>query len=711
MKTISRAKRIVIVIILVASSLHLPALRPSLAQEPIAEPTPTPESTPVGEAASPPEPTLTDETGVKDITWEDLYYGDRKLTGGGSDTRIDFNVPGDLAFVPGSYTRLIVSHTGSQVEKPAALAVELNDHVLDIIQLTVENDNRSQIQLDIPPEYLETGRNRLKVTLRSRWDPCDPSDELPVEAVLHSEGLFHLEYEVVPRRPDLALYPVPFFERGFEPSVVYFVLSDSPTSDDMTVAATISAGLGRYSDGEIQLRSVTPSELTSEILDNYNLIVMGWPEANTFLSQLPLPLSLERADVADDHGVLQEIVSPWNPRRMVLTVTGKSYEGVFKAGGALNRQMLFPSFKGPVAIVEELLDPPEDEAETLETDRTFEDLGYGDEVVYGTRPTIERFYFGLPGAWQMSEDPSLKLFFTHSDILTNTMSTLDVHLNGVPIGGTLLDHSNSKDGLLEVELLSWLLQSGSNRIEVVVDMSTGRDECLYWTSDQVWTVISRNSTLHLSYEPQPVELDLANLFLPLTGEPDLSDTYIEFPETVNQVERDILLNLAARLGAAARGNYLALKLGRTNDLSPDLKQTHHIVAIGRPSTNPLIREVNDFLPQPFLPGSDEPLQIRNPAVISFDSQRSIGFVQLAASPWNPDKALLVVTGTDSEGVMAAFDLLVNRTRELKGDLAVIEGENLITVDTRPLPVKQGGEALHVVEPDTSVLVTLAESWW
>lgn len=731
---------IVIAILIIAGSLYLPALRPSLAQEPTAEPTPTPESTPAGEptptpestpageptptpestpAGEPPptpEPARGDETRSKDITFEDLGYGDRGLSSGFAYVWTYFYVPGDLVFVPGSHTRLTVSHTGGQTEKPATLVVELNYHVLDIVQLTVENDNRAQIHLDISPEHLETGRNRLKVTLRSVGNSCYQTDEyqpdeLPVEAVLHSEGLLHLVYEVVPREPELALYPVPFLEREFEPSVVYFVLPDSPTPDDMTVAATISAGLGRYLAGEIEFRSVTASELTSEIWDNYNLIVIGLPEANAFLSQLSLPLSLEEADIADDHGVLQEITSPWNPRRMVLIVTGRTLAGVLKAGAALNRQILFPGFKGQAVIVEELLDPPEDEVETLVADETLEDLGYGDTVIYGTQPTNERFYFYMPRSWQLSEDPSLKLFFTHSETLSNTISTLSVSFNGVPIGSTLLDHSNSKDGLLEVELLSWLLKSGSNRIDVFVDMSMGKDECLYWTSGQAWTVIGRNSTLHLLYEPQPAELDLANLFRPFSYEPDLSDTYIVLPETLNQAGRDTLLMLAARLGAAASGSYITLQAGQANDLNSDPRQTYHIVAIGQPSTNPLIREVNDFLPQPFLPGRDEPSQIHNPAIITFDPQRSIGFVQLAASPWNSDKALLVVTGTDSEGVAAAFDVLVNRTGELKGDLAMIEDEYLITLDTRPLQVNRGGETMHVVRPDTPVLVALAERWW
>jgi len=648
---------------------------------------------------------------IQELTLAELGYDDRRLTVNFSSDWIYFYVPGDLAFVPGSYTRLILSHTAAQVEKPAALEVNINGHTLGTVQLTAENDTRDQIQWDIPPESLQTGRNTLKATLRTQWDPCDRSVLLPAEAVLHSEGLFHLAYEVVPREPDLALYPVPFFEAGFEPSVVYFVLPDSPAPDDLTVAATISAGLGRYSDGQIQARFVTPSELTDEIRDNHNLIVIGLPETNAFLSQLSLPLSLGQVGVADDHGILQEIASPWNPRLMVLAVMGRTYEGLFKAGAALNRQILFPGLKGSTAIIEELLDPSVSEAETPAIDKTFEDLGYDDKVVYGTRRTGQRFNFNLPASWQMFDNPSLKLLFTHSEVLSHTMSTLDVHLNDVPIGSTTLNQDNAKNGLLEVELPSWLLKGGGNRIEVFADMALGADECLFWASDQVWTVISRKSTLHLSYEALPVALDLANLFRPFSYESNLSDTYIVLPEVLDQTQRDMLLNLAARLGATVRGRYLALQVGRSNDLDSNARQAHHIVAIGQPSTNPLIREANDFLPQPFLSDSDEPAQIHNPAIITFDPQRSIGFVQLTASPWNPDKALLAVTGTDSEGVAAALDLLINSTGRLKGNLAMIEGESPITVDTHPLPVNRGSATLHVIQPDTSVLITLAERWW
>lgn len=714
MSVLSKTRRIAIAVLLI-SSLHLPVFRMSLAQGP-EDLVLAPESVPAGELVPTSEVAQSAGKRAKDITWGDLEYSDRELSAGIPCIWIEFNVPGDLVLAPGSYVNLVVTHTGGQAEQPSRVMVELNGYMLGIVRLAEGNAERGEIQLDILPEWLRIGHNKFKVTLLTDTEVCyqtdEPQPERPsVQVVLHSEGYVHLEYETFPREPDLAHYPAPFFEYGFEPSVVYFVLPDSPTPEDITVAATVSAGLGRYSTGEIQIRSIMPSELTAEVLDNYNMIAIGLPETNVFYSQLPLPMSPELADIPDDHGVLLEMTSPWNPRRMVLGVMGRTWAGVFKAGAALNRPVSFPGFKGQTAVIEKLFDPDELEAGPPVADRTLEDLGYWDTVVCGTRPDSHRFFFYLPGFWQMSDDPSLKLFFTHSEILSGTVSALSVHLNDVPIGSTLLDPSNSTDGLLEVELPRWLIQDVKNTIQIVVDMSMGEDECLYWRSDQVWTVISRKSVLHLPYEPKPVELDLANLFRPFTDEPNLGDMCIVLPEALGPVERDALLNLAVRLGAAAGGTCLALCVDEPGNVDFELKRNNHIVAIGRPSTNSIIREVNDRLPQPFLPDSDEPSQIHNPAVLVFDPQRSVGFVQLMASPWNPDKVLLVVTGTDDEGVVEAVDLLLNSAGSLEGNVAMIEDDSLTTIDTRPPRAEADADFLHVVRPGTSVLVALVERWW
>lgn len=716
--------KLILLALLVINGLYLTSIESTLAQEPDDSPSSADVETPATEPViTTTQTSLTGETGITatqtltanaqtiDLTWTQLDYTDRKISNARPSVEFAFNLPGDVVPVPGSYTRLMVSHTGAQVGKPAALTIDLNDTTLGIVQLTTENDNRGQIQLDILPEQLRLGANQLKVTVAA-GDSCLTPD-LPVEVVVHSDGLIHLAYQIVTRQPDLTLYPAPFFERGFEPSVVYLVLPDSPTPADMTVATTISAGLGRYSRGSIQVKSVTVTELTSGIQSNYNLIMLGSPEANSLLAQLPLPLSLPRADTAPDDGILQEIISPWNSQRMVLVVSGQTDEAVYKAGAALNRQILFPSLKGQIAVIKALLDIPVEESTTADTDLTLEDLGYVDRVVYGSRASSQRFNFSMPNSWQILDEPSLALYFTHSEVLSNAVSTLDIQLNGVPIGSTLLDSSNAKDGLLKVQLPSWLLKGGNNAIEVFIDMAIpGGDECETATSAQAWTVLSRSSTLYLPYQAQPSELNLANLLRPFSDDLNLSNTYIALAETPSQTERDALLNLAVQLGAAVRGTYVALQAGWAAEISPEIKQTHHIITVGQPGLNPFISEINDLLPQPFLSGSNEPSQIHNPAIITFDPSRSIGFVQLLVSPWNVDRAILVITGTDSSGVAAAFDLMVNSLTRLKGNLAMIEGDNLVTVDTRPLIAnKQIDAELRSTRPDAAVREAQAERWW
>jgi hypothetical protein len=215
----------------------------------------------------------------------------------------------------------------------------------------------------------------------------------------------------------------------------------------------------------------------------------------------------------------------------------------------------------------------------------------------------------------------------------------------------------------------------------------------------------------LAYEAQPEPFDLANLFKPWTDEPNLADTYLALPSTLNQIERDIFLDLATQLGAASRGNYVSLKAGFVDQLSDEIKRDYHIITIGQPSINPLIREINDQLPQPFMDSSDEPSQIYNPAIIAFDPQRSIGFIQLLASPWSPEKAILVVTGTDTSGTAQALEVLVNTPGRLEGNLAVVEEEYLTTLDTRPLQPSPGGQLLKSTAPASSIRMAQAERWW
>jgi hypothetical protein len=111
---------------------------------------------------------------------------------------------------------------------------------------------------------------------------------------------------------------------------------------------------------------------------------------------------------------------------------------------------------------------------------------------------------------------------------------------------------------------------------------------------------------------------------------------------------------------------------------------YHVIAVGRPTRNPVLRQINSQLPQPFQPDSDEIDQQLEGVVFRLPPGLNLGLVQLISSPWNEAHAFVAVTGTTDEGVRRAATVLAERHWALKGDLAFIKDGEVTAIDTRGL---------------------------
>jgi hypothetical protein len=639
---------------------------------------------------------------------------------GGDETTFSLFLPGDVVpFETGNYVNLVLSHTTPQTGTQADLTIAFNNSTLGIIPLTPENATRSPLRFELPGDLLQAGRNQLYMRLNSGGS-CGAIPQDTVVALIHTDSLFHLEYTSPPRQPDLAVYPLPFYERTFLPSTVYFVLPQNPTITDISTAVSISAGLGLYSQGQVQIASVLETELTDEIRQNNHLILVGRPDANNLLTELDLPVPLDSPLIKDSSGVLQEIVSPWNPNKMVLVVTGRTDAGLIKAGDVLNRDLNFLGMKGPIAIVEEVL-PPAQTTSRRQVDITFEVLGYEDVTFSGTRLQVRRFEFWMPQAWEMAEQPKLYLSFNHSTVIDPVGSTLNVELNSVPVGGVALDAQNAINGILEIELPTWLLRSGANRLEVATSMvvNTG-DPCFNEGNPQVWTVVRRDSYIHLPYIEQEAAFDLSLFPYPFVVDTNLTNVSLVLPDVLSRPERERLLQLAAALGRQAGGDRITLRAISPQDID-EVKESNHFIVFGRPTNNPLLPTLNDMLPQPFRVDTDQLAPGLDSAILTETTTRSAGLLQELTSPWNSERAILVITGTTDEGVAAAFDLLLGNLPEewgrvsLKGNVAVIEGQRIHSTDTRLLEgqalSQRPAQVAPVAVPGALPQRELASRWW
>lgn len=672
-----------------------------------------------------------------DLTFLDLGYTDQVLRASGAFTEYSLYMPQNFQLGDESYVEVIFSYSIIGGVIPAELKVSLNDiplggdsflqekslegsdedGVAPSSEETLARSNTRRIRLSLGKTALKTGHNRLEITLDTN-ETCG-FYEPQVEVIIYAISYFHLVYDTPPLMPDLQVYPYPFYEYTFRPSQVYVVLPREPSAADLSAAATVSAGLGRLAESEKRL-TITSSldiALTPQIRDNHNLIVIGQPGRNRLLGQLPLPLDELSREIEPDDGVLQILPSPWNLARAILVVTGQSELALYRASAALHRPSFLPGLHGQASIVKELLPPPLAPSTRLIIDRTFDQLGYEDKTLYGIVARQVRYDFYLPHAWEMLEPARLFLSFSHSPLIDPANSTLDVYLNDIPIGGTLLDQTNQTKGLLAVEIPNWLLKPGKNRLYIQVEMHFFEEYCIDNNDPRAWTVIFKNSYLHLPLVAVHEGPEQAVFPSPFDGEGHYEETVFVVSDRMTAGQRDALLRLAAYLGASSENQYLALRVLRASELSEEIQAQKHLIIVGRPSRNPLFQEqaIAKALPQPFEAGTDILIPRHDTVVVQQMPDWSIGLLQTFPSPWNPERRILAVTGTTDESVAWSLQALTSSSRELAGNLIVVGVDgvlytlNVHEASAQQMPPVEAG-VVRVGE-DTEWWLTLAEKWW
>jgi uncharacterized repeat protein (TIGR01451 family) len=411
----------------------------------------------------------------------------------------------------------------------------------------------------------------------------------------------------------------------------------------------------------------------------------------------------ERA-VPENDGIVQEIVSPWDQTRAILILTGLSDEAVYKASRAMSSRNRFPGMEGPSALVRQVRPLPELSVEPPSTDWTFADLGYGDKVL-GSFSQETDYHFDIPFGWHLTEAAYLDLRFNHSQLLDYSNSFLSVSFNDEPIATVALNDETALGGKLKVALSpSQALSGESNRISIQTELYPF-DIC---GNVDIWLRLSSESVLHLSHKEQDVpSLDLDFYPYPFDQRSGLTDVLFVLPPEPRTEEWEEVLRVAAALGSAAGGPNFAPAVALGDTWTEAALSDYHLIVIGRPSRNPVLRQVNDQLPQPFLPDSDAIEQKLDKVILRLPPEASLGYVQLIVSPWNETRAFLAATGTTDEGVKWATDVLAYRYWALKGNLALIKGNQVNTVDTRGLTRDGVAMAVATAVPEMTPVPTAA----
>lgn len=667
---------------------------------------------------------VAEPSGQLTLTFEQLGYDTTRHNRDRSERFYRIDLPGNFQISPtGNYIDLVTYHLPDVPDKPAVLNSLLNGRPLAAISMTEANAISNTIRIDLPNGVLQPGTNSIRVNLDTSGT-CQDSGAL-LDVYIDKSSTISFGYQQNSYPTDLALYPYPFVGRNIFDIPVTLVLPDQPSLIDLSAASTIMAGLGRMSGGAVNAHTMVAGELTDEVRNNHHLIVIGNPASQVLYASLDLPQPISAESIEAGQGVLEEVVSPWNPYRLVLVVSGIDDAGLLKASQALNREAHFLGVSGPLAIVTDIVDIS-DTNELAAPSITLASLGYSDQVIYGASPQDFAYDFQLPLGWQLDQAAFFKIKFTHSKVLDPLESVMDLRLNDVPIGGTLLDRSNIEAGELTIPLPTRLLRAGNNRLRLGVEMNfagANRVKCLDLNNDLAWTVISSESEVFLPVNTAEVRPDLSQFPYPFSKVDRFDQTLFVLPDQPSLSVYNYLAQLVLRLGSLNQTETFAARVAFASDVEESMLENYHLIVLGLPSQNTLLTKINKDLPQPFTPDTNllAPLAVDTVAFLP-DENRDAGLLELISSPWNAEYSLLAISGTTEEGVRLALQTLLEPARPLNGNLAVVEpnlaavagaSENLVrtySIDTRPVTlVSASGDGVK----DTSKkhLALLAERWW
>lgn len=312
---------------------------------------------------------------------------------------------------------------------------------------------------------------------------------------------------------------------------------------------------------------------------------------------------------------------------------------------------------------------------------SFARLGATDQSLSGVFDGT-RYLFSTPANWELESGAQVQLDMTIFFPLGNEQQRLggflEVRFNRVLIGTVELTRSGERRVTFNIpdQALTPVRGDGRHELDVTLDNPAGCDVA---PSERTAVVIRATSHFIFPHTRIPLDTDLRNLPRPIfqgSFEPDQATIVV--PDTPSITDLQAALTVAASFGRLTEGR-LQVDLTTVRGLAPQSRTGRHLILVGRHTgLAPLVR--NLALPAAFNEqGFDAP-----------GATPDDGILQMIVSPWNSERAVLLVSGGTEAGVVKAARALssvpvrVNHRPDVAvvRDLLVAPTEAPVAIDQR-----------------------------
>ncbi|MFD1671498.1 cellulose biosynthesis cyclic di-GMP-binding regulatory protein BcsB [Agrilactobacillus yilanensis] len=415
------------------------------------------------------------------------------------------------------------------------------------------------------------------------------------------------------------------------------ILPEQATNGELTASMYALSGQARTITTENEELPITTFDSDTANNADYQLIIARYDRLPDAVKQ-----AIPETELANNQGLLKII---YTDKHHQLVLTAKTAAGLKKVARFVANQELMSETN---QATKQIKSQTQTFTSSLQYDGHYQ-LTTADAQLTGKNHQEQAYFVNLPIDRTNANGSQIKIDFRYAKNLDFKKSLITVKINGDPVGSKQLTLKKADNDSLTVSLPENKALGNSFTIQIAFDLqlpSNGKTD-----NDQTpWATIVNTSTAEIKSKPV-ADLLFSNYPSTFLKNQTFNNIAVVRPKTLTSYDYLTLTNIFNLIG-----NFTQSNTGNITfyDQEPSKKvlENSSVIVFGTPKANHFIQTLNDKL---YFKYNKTYTHFLSNEKLSIESNygKTIGTNQLLRSPYNAEKALLVVTAAKVKDVYLA----------------------------------------------------------
>ncbi|WP_195940432.1 cellulose biosynthesis cyclic di-GMP-binding regulatory protein BcsB [Romboutsia sp. 1001713B170131_170501_G6] len=557
----------------------------------------------------------------------------------------------------------------------STITIIVNDVPIHSERLNGNKEYKKEINIDIPKDLIKSGYNKVEIKAYKTISDkiCRDDSNTANWLVVHKESNISVSYNYKIASNLISEYKDTYInENGRNELETSILIPDNYSSEELTSAMIFSSGFGeKITNDNVNFDINLYSQFKNK---DKNVIYIG-SERNTSSEILNLLTSKEKENL-DKNCVIKNTNSIFDKNKKMLIIISNNEGLLKKASKLINSKDLVNELNKDSIIISENTEVDDIDNYKNENRLNFKNLGYENIILKGPFTQESTIDVSIPKSKEVKEGSKINLNIRYGQNLDFERSLVTVYVNNIPIGSKKLTKENANNDTVELNLPKETLNQNYYQIKIVFNLELLDLACVTRDTDNPFAYISNESFIEFDYKDTD-NLTMKNYPYPFVKDDKFNDISVVVPDKLDSTELTQIGSIISYISHSIKYNNGDIRFIKSSDLKSDDRK-RNLIIIGTPTNNLTIKDVNKYLNLKF-----------NKDYVGFESNEKIKFIgeyskqlssiQLTKSPYNKDKAMMVIASTEMKDLALSTKYLsdLDLIKSLKGDTIVIDREGNI----------------------------------